>query len=1061
MNKQGLHYRLPHRMLWFGFLMIVCLLTFCASLSAAVPTQPAAKDPIRTLTQEIEGLRKELKIPGLSVAVLQGQQVVFVHGFGYADMKNKIPATANTPYNIASCTKPFAAAVLMKLVEWGELDLDDEMADILKDTVSPSRDDTIRGYASACQRIKEMSKDTSFPFAFLFQDYRCDTERITVRHHLTHTSQGKPGEAYQYNGSLYGLLSHVAEEVSGKSFAELLVENIIGPLEMTRTFPSISDSHCGQVLAERAKYYRVGDRGNFVLSEWPPKEIVKALKAGGLDSTTRLNAGGGMISTVLDLAKFDIAMDRNLIVSEESKEAMFTPTISNRGQPLPYGLGWFVQEHEGVKIVWHYGWAPDAYSSLILKVPQEEVTLILLANSDGASAPFRLGAGNVLTSPFAIMFINLFTKLKVKLSGIPIKGVIRHVHEPDHSFKTYIDIVIGKGFTGNLPDDLDTITVTGPKSHLPIGKDVFVYIPQLRDFFVRIPGSPEIGTYTFTVKGGDISGSAKDTQFALRTIPIPDTSTFSPAKWETLTSNTPTFSWGAVKAGEPIYYRLEINKLHGGRVYSTGYVKGMFSHTVPDGVLKPGQAYRWRVRVADGDNWIKVQNRSHSEWRSFTMAKSFEYVYQAPEKTDDGWETDSLNKMNVDSGKINELMCNIANGNFENIDSVVLVKNGKLILEEYFNGYHREKTHEIRSATKSIGSILTGIAIDHRFITDENNRIYPYFQKHEPDEKWDDKIKNVSLKTLLTMTSGFDCDDHKIPGFECERNMYKTNDWVEYALNLPMAYQPGEHWAYNSSSLILVSEIISETSKMSIPDFANKYLFEPLGITDFQWGFSPKGRAFIAGNAKMKPRDMAKIGYMFLNDGKWKGKQIISKEWIEESTRAHTTADTSEKYGYLWWSGKTVINNQYIEGYWAEGNGGQYIFVFPTLDLVAVFTGGNYNNPLSVQPMGMLINYIIPAMLPPGPPRKTIKLDPKVVDAYGAVYKFRQHIVTIFREGDKLYGQALGEKVELFPETENQFFGTSKVGGYIQINIVKDKNGEVKHVIVHFGFMTMQFDKIK
>jgi CubicO group peptidase (beta-lactamase class C family) len=118
-----------------------------------------------------------------------------------------------------------------------------------------------------------------------------------------------------------------------------------------------------------------------------------------------------MISTVLDLAKFDVAMDRNLIVSEESKETMFTPTISNSGQPLPYGLGWFVQYHNEVKLVWHYGWAPKAYSSLILKVPEEELTLILLANSDGASAPFRLGAGNVLRSPFAAAFLNLFTDL--------------------------------------------------------------------------------------------------------------------------------------------------------------------------------------------------------------------------------------------------------------------------------------------------------------------------------------------------------------------------------------------------------------------------------------------------------------------------------------------------------------------------------------------------------------------------------------------------------------------------------------------------------------------------
>jgi len=466
-----------------------------------------------------------------------------------------------------------------------------------------------------------MGKKKSTLFAFLFQDYRCYTERITVRHHLTHTSQGVPGDAYRYNGFLYGLLSHVAEEVSGKGFADLLVENIIAPLEMTRTIPSISDSHRDQVLADRVKYYRVGDRGNFVLSQWPPKEIVKALEASGLDSTPRLNAGGGMISTVLDLAKFDIAMDRNLIVSDASKEAMFTSTISNSGQPLPYGLGWFVQEHEGVKIVWHYGWAPKAYSSLILKVPQEEVTLILLANSDGASAPFRLGAGNVLTSPFAIMFINLFTKLKVKLSGIPIKGVIRHVHEPDHNFKTYIDIVIGKGFTGNLPDDLDTITVTGPSGDLPIGKDDFIYLPKIRDFWIKIPGSPDIGTYTFTVTSGNMSGSAKDTQSVLRKILLPDTSTFTPAKWETLSSNTPIFSWGAVETGVPTYYQLQINKLRGGRVYATGRVEDMLSHTVPDGPLKPGQTYRWRVVVADSDNWSKVENRSHSKWISFTMAK--------------------------------------------------------------------------------------------------------------------------------------------------------------------------------------------------------------------------------------------------------------------------------------------------------------------------------------------------------------------------------------------------------------------------------------------------------
>jgi CubicO group peptidase (beta-lactamase class C family) len=126
-----------------------------------------------------------------------------------------------------------------------------------------------------------------------------------------------------------------------------------------------------------------------------------------------LSASAGMVTTVLDMAKFDVAMDRNLIVSAESKAAMFSNTISSSGNPLPYGLGWFVQEHAGVKLVWHYGWAPKAYSSLILKVPQKEVTLILFSNSEGASANFHLGRGNVLRSPFAVAFLNAFTDMRV------------------------------------------------------------------------------------------------------------------------------------------------------------------------------------------------------------------------------------------------------------------------------------------------------------------------------------------------------------------------------------------------------------------------------------------------------------------------------------------------------------------------------------------------------------------------------------------------------------------------------------------------------------------------
>jgi CubicO group peptidase (beta-lactamase class C family) len=605
MRKQKLVFQLPVWCCRFVWPMMIYLLAACASHSPTLPAQTESKDHIQTFRQKLERLLEELRIPGLSVAVVQNQHVIFADGMGYADVENRTPATANTPYNIASLTKTFSAAVLMKLVEEDQLELDEEMAEVLKDSDFPYGRNRVHGYANACEKIKEMSK-MKYRWAPLFRNYRCDSEKITVRHHLTHTAQGVPGEMYRYNGFLFSFLSLVAEEASGKRFDDLLVENIIRPLEMTRTIPSINDGYRQQVLDARANYYRTGFLGAYVPSSYPLK----------------LSSSAGMVSTVLDMAKFDIAMDRNLIVSEASKEAMFTPSISNNGYPLPYGLGWFVQEHKGVQLIWHYGHAPGAYSSLILKVPNAEVTLILFANSDAASGPFNLGAGDVLRSPFAVAFINLFTSLEVKQNRIPVTGVIHHVHTPDDRFHTYIEIVISEHFTGNLPDAIDSITVSGPNGELPISIEDFTYLSQWRDFWASFPGPPETGAYRFTATSGNNSGFSRDIQFAIRQIPIPNSGTMAPAEGEKLDTKTQTFSWKAVNAEIPIYYRLEINKPGGPRVYATDRVKGMLSHTVPEGILKPGKEYMWRVRAVDSSDWIQIQNRSHSQWRRFRMGES-------------------------------------------------------------------------------------------------------------------------------------------------------------------------------------------------------------------------------------------------------------------------------------------------------------------------------------------------------------------------------------------------------------------------------------------------------
>ena len=377
---------------------IALLIVFILLVIWGQATVLASSDRIQTFQQKIENLREELNIPGMSVAILQGQEIIFNQGFGYADVENKISATENTPYHIASLTKPFAAALIMQLVEENKLNLDSEIKDILKDRVLPPLpldDKPHQGYASACDRMIELQNDNSYPITFLLRDYNCNTQRITVRHHLTHTSQGISGEKYQYNGLLYAFLTFVVEAASGENFKEQLVKKIIEPLEMTRTFPGINDNVNTQVLKDCAKPYQVNKEGNPLLSNFDYTEGA-------------IYASAGMISTVLDLAKFDIAMDQNLLVSEESKEKMFTATLASSGQPLPYGLGWFIQTYKGIKLIWHYGYEPGAYSSLILKIPEKKTTLILLANSDGASASFGLGEGNIFNSPFAVEFINLF-----------------------------------------------------------------------------------------------------------------------------------------------------------------------------------------------------------------------------------------------------------------------------------------------------------------------------------------------------------------------------------------------------------------------------------------------------------------------------------------------------------------------------------------------------------------------------------------------------------------------------------------------------------------------------
>jgi CubicO group peptidase (beta-lactamase class C family) len=401
----------------------------------------------------------------------------------------------------------------------------------------------------------------------------------------------------------------------------------------------------------------------------------------------------------------------------------------------------------------------------------------------------------------------------------------------------------------------------------------------------------------------------------------------------------------------------------------------------------------------------------------------------------------------------------IRGGDWVNIDSVLLVKDGKLVLEEYFGANHRDTFHQIRSATKSIGSILVGIAVDRGLLESAPTPIYPYFRSYEPVEGWDSRLREVTVRDLLTMTSGFECDD-LATRFACENAMHGTQDWVEYSLNLPMAHEPGVHWAYNSSSLILVGEIVAVESGMPLHRFADEHLFEPLGI-DFRWESSPRNRAWIGGGARMRSRDMAKIGLMMANGGTWKGRRILSEAWIEESTGRHEEERNGVWYGYLWQIGNNYIGTEMVRAYWASGNGGQYIIVIPDHGLVAVFTGGNYDSPLGGQPLQMLVRYILPAFLHPSPPG-TFDLPPDRLAGYTGVYELSfepSAISTVRVEGDRL---ALispeDERIVLTAHSASQFSGTSRHGP-IAVRFIHEEAGEIDTLIIYGIFSEFPFHR--
>lgn len=316
----------------------------------------------------------------------------------------------------------------------------------------------------------------------------------------------------------------------------------------------------------------------------------------------------------------------------------------------------------------------------------------------------------------------------------------------------------------------------------------------------------------------------------------------------------------------------------------------------------------------------------------------------------------------------------ITDGLYPKVHSVLVSQNGKTGYERYFNGYRRDSLHDTRSSFKSITSLLIGIAIDKGLVPNVDQKVCTFFPQDTAFNS-DPLKRQMTIRNLLEMRSGLDCEEWN-GARDCESEMENAPDWVKFSLALPMKNAPGTAWAYTSCASMILGGIIEKVSGMSVMRFAKEYLFSELDITNYRWTIDPSGHGMTAGSFYIRPEDMLKIGQMVLNRGEFRGKQIVSRAWIRESTRAEilipegsfvkssrSTAATPQPayYGYQWYNEVIKTQNGSYKMVFASGNGGQYIIIIEQLQLVVVFTQGNYGSRVAKQAFDILARYILPS----------------------------------------------------------------------------------------------------
>lgn len=325
----------------------------------------------------------------------------------------------------------------------------------------------------------------------------------------------------------------------------------------------------------------------------------------------------------------------------------------------------------------------------------------------------------------------------------------------------------------------------------------------------------------------------------------------------------------------------------------------------------------------------------------------------------------SISGDKIDTGKLEDLNRKIALQVYKDITSIIVIKDGKILIEEYFNGAGRSTLHDTRSVGKSFAGALLGLAIKDGYIRSEMQTLDEFYDL-TVFPNYDPRKGKITLRDLLTMSSALDGSDMEAESPGNEENMYPAKNWVEFTLSLPLdkAKAAARRWDYFTAGVVVLGDIINRSVPGGLENYADKKLFKPVGISNCKWQFTPQKVPNTAGGLQLSSLDYAKFGQLYKNNGIWNGKQVLTYDWVNRSLSHQMTISEGEYYGYLFWNKTYHVDGVDYEVYYSSGNGGNKVFIFNDKPFVIVLTSTAYNQPYAHSQVDrILTKYLIPAIM--------------------------------------------------------------------------------------------------